>query len=485
MRRAYHFAVTVVWAAAAASSFATDVSGDQSGTWTLAQSPYYIIGDVRVPPGEMLTIEPGVEIVGMGNYKLLVDVGATLMAVGTADQPILMTAQDHGVGWRGIRMESSSDDCTISYCTIEYAKGTGAYPDVRGGAIMCKNCSPTITYNELRYNYSRNSNSNGTGAGVTTESSNALIAFNLIHDNQADSGGGVCLTEYGTPLVLGNVIRDNSGYYAGGGIYMGARSSPIIERNIIEGNYASGWGGGGINSWTSYIYYGTYATIRDNLIISNNTNKAGGGLYCRYDRAILNGNTIAFNSAGSGSYSGGGGIYVLNQGYSAPQVSHTILWENTSALGAQIQLEASTGSQVSVRYCDVEGGWAGTGNFDADPLFADPGTGDYHLGDSSPCIDTGDPFYTPSSDERDFDGDTRVLDGDGDGDAVVDVGCDEYIPGVAGDLNGDGCVDQADLGILLADWNCTSGCVGDLDGDDDTDQADLGILLANWGVGCP
>jgi hypothetical protein len=56
-------------------------------------------------------------------------------------------------------------------------------------------------------------------------------------------------------------------------------------------------------------------------------------------------------------------------------------------------------------------------------------------------------------------------------------------PPCAGDLDGDGDTDQADLGILLADWGCASGCDGDLDGDDDTDQADLGILLADWGCG--
>ena len=60
------------------------------------------------------------------------------------------------------------------------------------------------------------------------------------------------------------------------------------------------------------------------------------------------------------------------------------------------------------------------------------------------------------------------------------------IEAIPGDLNGDGCVDQADLGILLADWGCTGGdCPGDCDGDGDTDHSDLGILLANWGVGCP
>jgi hypothetical protein len=50
---------------------------------------------------------------------------------------------------------------------------------------------------------------------------------------------------------------------------------------------------------------------------------------------------------------------------------------------------------------------------------------------------------------------------------------------VPGDLDGDGHVTQADLGILLSCYG-QSGC-GDLDGDGDTDQADLGILLANFG----
>jgi len=57
---------------------------------------------------------------------------------------------------------------------------------------------------------------------------------------------------------------------------------------------------------------------------------------------------------------------------------------------------------------------------------------------------------------------------------------------IPGDLNGDGCVDQVDLGILLADWGCAGGnCPGDCNGDGDTDEADLGILLAHWGEGCP
>jgi hypothetical protein len=58
--------------------------------------------------------------------------------------------------------------------------------------------------------------------------------------------------------------------------------------------------------------------------------------------------------------------------------------------------------------------------------------------------------------------------------------------GLPGDLDGDGCIDQVDLGILLSDWGCTGGnCPGDCDGDGNTGHSDLGILLAHWGQGCP
>ena len=52
------------------------------------------------------------------------------------------------------------------------------------------------------------------------------------------------------------------------------------------------------------------------------------------------------------------------------------------------------------------------------------------------------------------------------------------------DLDGDGSVGSADLGILLAAWG--SGGV-DLDGDGAAGSGDLGILLAAWGPApaCP
>lgn len=51
--------------------------------------------------------------------------------------------------------------------------------------------------------------------------------------------------------------------------------------------------------------------------------------------------------------------------------------------------------------------------------------------------------------------------------------------GVLGDLDGDGVVDGADLGALLAAW-ASSDADADLNGDGIVDGADLGILLGEW-----
>lgn len=66
---------------------------------------------------------------------------------------------------------------------------------------------------------------------------------------------------------------------------------------------------------------------------------------------------------------------------------------------------------------------------------------------------------------------------DGNGNGIPDE-CD----GFTADLNGDGVVDGADLGELLAAWgNCPEKCAADLNDDGVVDGADLGLLLAAWG----
>jgi alpha-tubulin suppressor-like RCC1 family protein len=49
------------------------------------------------------------------------------------------------------------------------------------------------------------------------------------------------------------------------------------------------------------------------------------------------------------------------------------------------------------------------------------------------------------------------------------------------DLNGDGSVDGADLGMMLALWGTPNPTSGDFNGDGSVDGADLGVMLSKWG----
>ena len=80
--------------------------------------------------------------------------------------------------------------------------------------------------------------------------------------------------------------------------------------------------------------------------------------------------------------------------------------------------------------------------------------------------------------------------------AVGDIGFDlewfVYVDGTAGggqpdcpgDFNGDGMVDGADFGFILAAWGTCGGCPEDLNGDGEVNGADVGLVLSVWGA-CP
>jgi hypothetical protein len=185
-------------------------------------------------------------------------------------------------------------------------------------------------------------------------------------------------------------------------------------------------------------------------VITDNTGNAGGGIDGEYGAPVIVNCLIARNHAaiGAGVFASDGliwGCTIVDNQASSPssagvagpvEVHNSILWANDPN-------QAS--SSVTISYSDVQGGWPGTGNIDADPLFVDAAGGDYHLQANSPCIDTGDPAFFPQPGEVDLDGQRRLWDGDGDGLSYVDMGVDEYGSFVYGDLNCDGAVDFGDI----------------------------------------
>jgi parallel beta-helix repeat protein len=362
------------------------VSGNVSGTWSTGDS-VTVVGDITVPGGESLAIEPGVIVLFTGRYRF--NINGLLLAAGSESDPVTFTRAEETEEskWRGFRFDGADDSSLLEYCLIEWAKGDGAYPDVRGGGIWINNCSPTVRFCTIQNNYTHNANYNGAGGGIClNENSTSVIENNHILMNEADSGGGILVGWECDPVIRNNLIEDNEAFYAGGGIYVSANGRSSIENNVILSNNSGGWGGGGINLWSATWLYGTFSTLDNNLIVGNTASDAGGGIYSRYDTSLLTNNTISENQANRG-----GGVYVLTFDYLPPVLHNDILWNDTAPLGQEIYLDPAAGSEAVITYSDVEGGWAGSGNIDEDPLFSGQISGEFDLSPGSPCIDSGDP----------------------------------------------------------------------------------------------
>ena len=385
MPRLSFFAICFGLFAVAAQADIIYVSGDVCGVWSA--DTVMVMGEVRVPAGQALTVQPGVRVLFTGLYKFIVN--GLLTASGISTDSIIFTRAypTEESKWRGFRFDTADDASILEYCCVEYARGEGAYPDVHGGAIWIMNCSPAIRHCLIANNYSHNANYNGMGAGICAEENcTSVIEYSRIVQNVADSGGGICAAWASNPIIRYNLIEYNQAYSAGGGIYVSANAQATVYGNTIRFNNSSGWGGGGVNLWGATWLYGTFTTLYDNLIISNSATDAGGGIYTRYETSRIYNNTLVNNVAYRG-----GGIYVITFSYLPPVVNNSIVWGNDAPTGPEMYLEASVGSTATVTYSDVQGGWTGIGNLNQNPVFVNSMWSDYRLQWGSPCIDSGDP----------------------------------------------------------------------------------------------
>jgi hypothetical protein len=323
--------------------------GSVSGTWTKANSPYTVTGDISIPRNQTLTIEPGITVKFAGHFGLTVGYRATLLAQGTADSGIVFTAIDTSEGWYGIRFINSSTEDVLQYCTLEYAMkprtGGGSFENLYGGAIL---------------------------------------AFGS-YDH-----------EPGQPLITSPTIDScriaNNYAYAGGAIMCYYGSEATITNNVIVNNAADGWGGG-------IVMWYAYCTVANNVIARNDAGGAGGIMNWMSTPVIRNNTFVANKPSGLHLES----TTSSSWGMQAVSVMNNIVWDNEIYMSDDV-----LSGEYNVRYNDIQGGWSGTGNLDVDPLFANAENGDYHLKSqagrwdpttaswvlddvTSPCIDAGNP----------------------------------------------------------------------------------------------
>ncbi|HNT52639.1 MAG TPA: right-handed parallel beta-helix repeat-containing protein, partial [Candidatus Syntrophosphaera sp.] len=264
---------------------ATDVSGNQSGLWDLANSPYNIIGDITVPAGSSLNIEPGVQVFAMGDYRITAQ--GFIYALGTeADSIRFMSGQaDPNALWKGIRLESTTQGSHLGFCYIEKAEyGVNSIN------------SPTLIHH-CRFNLNQKGMQlYGIGAADPAE---VIVSTNII---ERSIQNGILVAQNSNAVILANELRFNgTGTQYMAAIQLsnqsaGGSNSPEISTNWIHHNFKQG-----ITAWDIVGASAINPQIHDNLIEYNLT-----GIYLLNASGYVFDNIIRHNFIAGDANSGAG-----------------------------------------------------------------------------------------------------------------------------------------------------------------------------------
>lgn len=241
----------------------TSYASDQLTTNPVWSDNMTITGDVIVPPGITLTIQPGTTVnfattddQGGGQYtsKCELIVYGKLVAEGTASSPITLESTEGGTTksqWRGIVFWDSADDASVvKYCNIKNA--------IYG--VDLHQAVPEITYNNITYS-SYGIRAWGTSSsplqGVTIEhntldhngyglelgyASSGSVRYNSASYNSVK---GMHFYQASPLNISSNTVTNNSK-----GIDM-AGGSPYMDSNTAKNN----------TNWGIYLYSGADPTL--------------------------------------------------------------------------------------------------------------------------------------------------------------------------------------------------------------------------------
>lgn len=362
------------------------------------------------------------------------------------------------------------------YCSpaISYSTFSSNTASSQGGAVF--NVRNTATFNYCTFSNNNitasNTETNGGGAIYSTTStategttiSNCIFSQNKVGTTDPNPRGGA-IYGYINPGYLrisNSSFEHNEGNY-GGAIYVNSSSATnrtnsdiSITKSIFEKNKAT-YGGAVFNDNHNTItsscifraneakeqsagYYSRYSAtgkIINSVICGNKSIKHGGGIYFNNDNNTIINCTVSGNTSGER----GGGISIIST--SNINIYNSIIWGNASAEGNQLNVQEGT---ASMDYCIYESGASniqtingGTLNISnsktSNPIFINPISannaptllGNYQISNiSSPAADAGLNSHLPSGyNTLDVNGNPRIIDGDKNNNAIVDIGAYE------------------------------------------------------------
>ena len=222
----------------------------------------------------------------------------------------------------------------------------------------------------------------------------------FVADTSGGEGGAIQLSDKNQFVrILKSTFSNNSASGAGA-INSWNTDSLFIDNSTFDGNESMA-GGGGAVSINADGAISTYFEIKNSDFTGNKAGVLGGALWIGNSEGYIQ-NVGIFNNESVDNF--GGGIYISENveltmnavtisGNSSPEpagegiaidggniiIKNSIIWDN--------HIQKNSGS-IDITYSNIEGGYTGTGNIDANPIFCD--TINYLIRDTSPCVGTGE-----------------------------------------------------------------------------------------------
>ena len=305
--------------------------GPVSGTWTQSGSPYLIMGDIAIDETSALTIEPGVEVLFQGYFRLLCE--GQLLAIGTETDSILFTPADTTEGWDGIDFVdldfNAMDSSRLEYCELSYGISSRfiQHEDfTHGGGLFLKNSSKLIIKNcFISHNRTadvQGADGNNGSVGIQAEPGG---------DAYAGNGGAVCCLE-SVPIIIDNTFYYNTTGDARGG--RGGNGQDYGGSGIIYGGDGAAGGAGHAGKGGAIYLFDSDAVIINNLFSHNSTGSGFGGRGGDGGYALVYGFGETYGGDGGDggcSYGGDGGAIFIECSYAV--IYNNLITDNNSGNG--------------------------------------------------------------------------------------------------------------------------------------------------------
>jgi predicted outer membrane repeat protein len=322
--------------------------------------------------------------------------------------------QNHAVVTGGAIYNEESTGLQILDCSF-----LGNASDDSGAAIHNYRCNPTIArcvFQENAASYTEV----GVAGAILNDEAPATVKDCIFKGNKAPYGGGV--VNYNCSAVIDNCWFSSCdpATVSGGGVY-NYGGTPTIQNCLFEQNSVQNDGGA--------IYdRGSGGRTINCVMWQNSSVGDGGAIYVSKSTetgALNNPQFINCTIVANEADWLGGGVYSEDTNSS---FVNCIIWGNSAQQGSPnlgTAVSASAGKPI-VRYCDIQGTtvYPGTANKNSNPMFVNVDGNDLSLAFDSPCLDAGSNAAVLGI-LKDYDGANRIVDGDGNGTALVDMGAYE------------------------------------------------------------